>query len=421
MTMTRVALLTLLVSVFACSAAIAKLSAHPKDGSEVQARKALRDDGMSQLQENGDSKVESYEPEIKLPKTRLGKKQRKKLLDQIIEVSGTRKQLENLLKHSATDDDFDAILKESYNSDAALKVVRGHFAKKLGDRDLVDVLAWFGSPVGRKIAEAEALPEPDKKEKMKAFMDREATPETKERLEILARIDRSEGLAEVQRGIASRMIRRVARSIPADFPDRATMLEKMDSGVPSLETLRSENAAKSAYTLRDISTAELRDYLRFLQSPAGEHYSSAMVNAAREIFGAVMDKLADHFIKKLKEIAAEARNSRPVAAGPADICALAASEVRKRLPLKIDAVTTATGISCDSTTVVYQLRIRNGYEDTLIKNPAAKEDDIKARICGNTSLMETHLSKGVSIKYSYYDEAGKPLLAFVVTAADCGL
>lgn len=418
MNTTRITTLAVFASLLACTTAFAKVSVYLKDGSELEAQRAWTEGDKVQVLVNRDTLVDLDANEVDLQKSKIQVKVQKKLVDEVIEVGGTRKQLEKMLKSSGSDDEFDKVLQESYSVAQAERVVRTHFSRKLDEKTLAKVLEWLKSPTGRKIIDAESTPDPERVQKKKTFLDREAASDMAERIKLLQEIESSTGISELQIHLAERMFRRLAKATPENVPRRAEILEKVYSGMPSREEIRKQNLENSAYTLRDLSLEELREYQHFLTSAAGKKYNAATLDAAAEIIGKVMDKLGVELGKKVAELATSV-NDRESTESASEICSATAKEASRQLPLKMDAVTTAMSIACESTTLVYAFKIQNMSAAEFNLNLAEKKAIMRSSICSNETVVEGLIKKGLSIQYSYFDASGKLMQSFKLIPSDC--
>jgi hypothetical protein len=102
------------------------------------------------------------------------------------------------------------------------------------------------------------------------------------------------------------------------------------------------------------------------------------------------------------------------------IAALAAAEMAKTLPQKVDKYTTITNIKNDGTTLVYTFEINTGAKsDAVVK----KEDHSrmqKAITQGVCQSSERFLKAGVNISYIYMSaKTNKLLFRFDITKDKC--
>jgi hypothetical protein len=238
-----------------------------------------------------------------------------------------------------------------------------------------------------------------------------------ERMKLLKEIESSTGLTELQMRLTERMLRRLAKATPVEVPHRAEFLEKMYSDMPSHEELRKQNLGDSAYDLRTLSLEELRAYQQFLASSPGQKYTAATLDAAAEIMGKVMDKLGVELGKKLTELAISV--NRESAESASEICSATAKEASQQFPLQLDAVTTATSIACETTTLVYAFRVKDMSAAEFNSNLAEKKATMRSNICSNAAIVEGLIKKGLSIQYSYFDASGNLMQSFILTPSDC--
>lgn len=111
------------------------------------------------------------------------------------------------------------------------------------------------------------------------------------------------------------------------------------------------------------------------------------------------------------------------APGTPEFIAQASAELNKGLPALLDKETELTITEPAHGMLIYKYR--------LINLVAAKVDHEKFRIgskpqlvqlaCSRPETREEYLSKGVSLRYSYFDKDKQHVATIDVTPADCGL
>lgn len=93
-------------------------------------------------------------------------------------------------------------------------------------------------------------------------------------------------------------------------------------------------------------------------------------------------------------------------------------DLRATLPRKVDEHTTVIDVNYENKTMVYQ-GIVHAKKENLPSDflSLVKANSVKTN-CSNEKLKPA-LAIGISVRYSYQDEAGKPVGGFQVSQADC--
>jgi len=168
-------------------------------------------------------------------------------------------------------------------------------AGKLSNADIDNIIAFNKSPLGARMTAMESASHGASASGQLAKMAGELMERLKkdpERAEVLTRMDNSLRLSELGTDIAFNTGRAIAIGMAAadektvDLPDEAigvidSALEKMRPSMAA--AMKQQILLALAYTYREASIPELRQYLVFLTSPVGKRYYGATVPAMNQV------------------------------------------------------------------------------------------------------------------------------------------
>jgi hypothetical protein len=204
------------------------------------------------------------------------------LLTEAVRVSGARRQLQETIEtfrpslagEKQPDDlsakEYQAIINEALELDRLTQVMERSVSETVNDNMLTNIVRWYASPLGRKIASAE----------VNAY-----SPDTP------ARFQRYSGIFHEK----------------APTANRQELIESIGAaglGVPR-PSVDVDNDTWLLFLYDSLSEPELADYMVFLNSPSATAFNSAIWNGIDAAFG----DAAQHFQQKLaeKNISASAR------------------------------------------------------------------------------------------------------------------
>ena len=107
---------------------------------------------------------------------------------------------------------------------------------------------------------------------------------------------------------------------------------------------------------------------------------------------------------------------------PADAAArLAKGAIRAAglIPKRIDAITMLNGVEAHSDTLVYYLQLRMTPEEWKDSQGSTFRTQLINRICGDRTLRDESIAKGVIVRYRYSDMYNRDLASIYVTEAVC--
>ncbi|MBI2158844.1 MAG: hypothetical protein HYU25_00345 [Candidatus Rokubacteria bacterium] len=167
---------------------------------------------------------------------------------------------------------------------------------------LEGALAWYRSPLGRRITRAEmAAIASDGEEASVAFP-------SDLRIEVIQRIDASGGAAETAVDVTLAIVRSLTRALepfrPAHLRQTPDQLEAQIARVRTgaLAPIRIACLQNMLFAYRDLDDAELVEYARFLESAAGQWYAATMNGALVSAVGVAAELAAVELVTLLPQI-----------------------------------------------------------------------------------------------------------------------
>ncbi len=204
-------------------------------------------------------------------------------MDELIVASGHRREFEDLFGRSGRGE-IEQLLADTFSPSLAEKTFKRCLERRLGNREAATALAWYRSPAGRKVVEAESVWDFNLQENAYNYVKVDSAPGFKERMNLTSQIVKVTGASEIATRLTQNMLKKMMSSIPPDYPHAQEIKARIQEEIPSLEINRKINVQITAYTYRGLSTQELRNYLNFLHSAAGSKYMAAVRAATEEIF-----------------------------------------------------------------------------------------------------------------------------------------
>ncbi len=224
-------------------------------------------------------------------------------LDELLELSGLRAQLgalalgirAELQELRAGIDardrvEMDRIAARHFDPEMLYTRVRLELGRRVDRAKLGAALAWYRSPLGRRITRHEVAA---------ISAERSGTPlPSDERLAQVQELDERGGASETTLDVAMTLVRSLARSSaplrPAHLRLTSNQLEERISlaRIQAITPIRIACLQHMLFAYRELTDVELAEYVRFVESPAGQWYVEAMDRALVDAAGVAAELTA---------------------------------------------------------------------------------------------------------------------------------
>jgi hypothetical protein len=293
------------------------MTVYMEDGSEIEAQSAWKEGDRVYLRINSDLSLDFPVSEVKMGKSGLAGEPRERsakpdrvarasappryrdAIDELMQVTGYRRDFHDIFGRAGRGE-IEQILADSFSPQMAEKTLRRCLERRLVNRELATVLAWYKGPVGAKIAEADSIWDFNQWEKTLTYYGIDTAPGYRERMNLIGEIEKSTGLSEMETRLSKGLLQRMLNAVPPDFPNAYEIKERLKLELPTLEGSRKKMIQRWAYSYRELSMNELGAHLRFLRSPCGRKYITAIRESNEEIFRRVAMNIEKEFNKYVR-------------------------------------------------------------------------------------------------------------------------
>jgi len=245
-------------------------------------------------------------------------------LDDLLERSGLRPQLESLSagirvqflrgRGGLSGQDritVDRIVSERFDAAVLYARIRIEFERNLDPSKLARALAWYDSPLGKRITglELAALVSngPD------AVADIEKSLPSPRRLLFVERLDTGGGASETTVDVTMAIVRSLTRAFQPALPAVARLSPgQLDDQFArarnlTLEKIRDACLVNMLVAYRSLSDQELEQYVRFVESEAGQWYVSLMNGALLTAVDVAAEASAAELVTAVPQIVGDLR------------------------------------------------------------------------------------------------------------------
>ncbi len=260
-----------------------------------------------------------------------------KVTEEILEISGTKKQLEQDLKlkenqyaeefKTNTDPETYALIlnsiQESYNSDLANKVIADTLKENFDQKHFQDILEWLRSPLSKKITQLEVeFLTPASQQRFQDFSKTViSNPAFRDRIVLMQRLDSAKNetrkLIEIATNTYAEITKATEAALPKDrrIKDGVIETEARDMKTRLQQPVKDAVLIKSLYAYRSLSNEELEQYIKFLESDIGSWFSKiveqGIIKANAQANKAFGNKLTQILLQELsKKDSSLLKNSR---------------------------------------------------------------------------------------------------------------
>jgi Domain of unknown function (DUF4124) len=199
----------------------------------------------------------------------------------------------------------DAVTGRDFHPDNFYGVLRSEFSRHVDEPRLNEVLAWYATPVGRRVAAAEVrFYASDRRREVEEFVAGLANNRPSPvRVALLQRLDAASGATEGSLdlfiAINRSIIRVVEPLIPAQSRIGAGQIESQARQIRlrMQESLRQTNIFMMLLLYQGVTDDELRRYIEFLESEAGAWYGTAARQAIVAAIASTVERTAGELVR----------------------------------------------------------------------------------------------------------------------------
>ncbi len=246
-------------------------------------------------------------------------------LDELLQRSGLPAQLESLTagiraqfvrahrRQSGPDRlTIDRIVAERFVADTLYTKIRLDFQRNVEPSRLEKALAWYGSPLGKRVTgqELAALVASGGRE---AVAELERNRPSQRRLDLVERLDGAGGASETTVDVTVAIVRSLTVAFQPGLPAVAGLSRaELDKQIArarnrTLEDMRRLCMVSMLLAYRDLSDDELAQYVQFVESDAGQWYMSVMNSALLGAVQAAADATAAELATAVPQVVGDLR------------------------------------------------------------------------------------------------------------------
>ncbi|OGL02427.1 MAG: hypothetical protein A3E31_10405 [Candidatus Rokubacteria bacterium RIFCSPHIGHO2_12_FULL_73_22] len=240
-------------------------------------------------------------------------------IDELLDVSGLKRQLAPITTRIRSE--FHAQHGQLAARDLAraeqitarhvrTETVYGLIAEGVGKRSdaakLAAALAWYRSPVGRRITELEVAfsRSSGTEREIERYVGRlQQSPPARERLALVQRLDAAGRATETSLDVSIAIIRSLASAVDPYLPaERRLSRSQLESRIRQVRAQVFEQVRRLSFVMmlfiyRDVSDADLARYVAFAESEPGQWYVSAVSGAFVDAVGGIARGAATDLVR----------------------------------------------------------------------------------------------------------------------------
>lgn len=208
---------------------------------------------------------------------------------------------------------------QAFQPDDINNTLQNHLTTRIVSADMEKVLSWLESPLGKKIIGSElASLSPEGQEAQNAIAQEKAnTPDNTNRINLLLRLDKAlratKFAVDLQMDLQLAMLTAVYGSMGMDKTSMSRLKENLEENRFHLEGLISQNILTgSLYTYRNLTDAELEQYIDFNKSEHASHINRIIQDGLLDAFIQCSSKLGEKMATLFKTRSAEEKKELPV-------------------------------------------------------------------------------------------------------------
>jgi hypothetical protein len=246
-------------------------------------------------------------------------------IDQLLDLSGLGPQLESLTAgvrvqflrgrsglNGQERMTVDRIVADRFDAALLSSRIRLEFERNLDRAKLARALAWYDSPLGRRITGLElaaliSLGGPD------ALAELERDRPSARRLMLMERLDASGGASETTVDVTMAIVRSLTRAFQPAIPAVSRLSpSQLDEQLArarnrTLEKIRDISLVNMFVSYRSLSDAELEQYVQFVESEGGQWYMGLMNGALLAGIDTAAESTAAELVTAVPQIVGDLR------------------------------------------------------------------------------------------------------------------
>jgi Uncharacterized protein conserved in bacteria (DUF2059) len=246
-------------------------------------------------------------------------------LDELLQSSGLRVQLDSLTvgiraqflrahRNQSSQDRLaiDRIVTERFSADILHSRIKAEFQRDLESGRLQKALAWYESPLGKRIVGQElaalvAAADAD------AVVDLEQHRPPARRIDLIERLDAGGGASETTVDVTVAIVRSLTVAFQPGLPAVAGLSrDQLDRQIArarsrTLEDMRRVCMVSMLLAYRGLSDDELEQYVQFVESDAGRWYMTVMNSALLTAVDAAADATASELATAMPQLVRDLR------------------------------------------------------------------------------------------------------------------
>jgi hypothetical protein len=190
---------------------------------------------------------------------------------------------------------------QGFRAERLYEVAEEAFRQRASGLQLAAALRFLRSPIARRIEDAERG---GSEETLARYTHELASaPPTRERVELLLRLDRASGTSDAAVEMQAAMLKALLQGLYPSGPDvRRTIEDALDEARPRLaRKTRARIQVSLHFMYRDLGDDELSEYVSFLESENGEWLSRVMLKSLFAAMEHGARRSGEVLAKRLKE------------------------------------------------------------------------------------------------------------------------
>src|SRR5262245_7691452 len=199
----------------------------------------------------------------------------------------------------------DAITDRYFHPDNLYTLLRSELSRYVNEARLNEVLAWYGTPVGRRVATAEVrFYASDRRREVEGYVaglvNNKPSPL---RLALMQRLDAATGATEGSLDLFVAINRSIIRVVEPLMPaDRRLGSGQLESQARQIrlrmqESLKQVNIVTMLFLYQGVTDDELRRYIEFMESEAGAWYGTAARQAIVAAITSSVERTAGELVR----------------------------------------------------------------------------------------------------------------------------